>query len=171
MLIFLTASAGVVTCGGRHSYLTRCTCRQTDLSLHYFRTSSPTNSHFRIFVLSSPNNCLRRATRRTPRKRFLTPSLSIKDLPTGITMASTPTKSDFPKFLDGDVLILISTTQYYKLHSQVLSAHSSFFANEIATKPGPRLNAQARREHAATYRFEFQPSNKEGDFGQLVRAV
>jgi hypothetical protein len=85
-------------------------------------------------------------------------------------MAS-PVKSDFPKFLDGDVLLIISPTQYYKLHSQVLSTHSTFFAESIATKPGPKLNAQARREHAAAYRFEFQPGGVPGKFGEFLRVV
>ncbi|OAP57108.1 hypothetical protein AYL99_09221 [Fonsecaea erecta] len=83
-------------------------------------------------------------------------------------MAS-PSKSDFPKFLDGDVLIIISSTQVYKLHSQVLSAHSSFFAQQIAAKPGPRLNAQARRDNAVAYRFEFKRSPAENKFGEFVR--
>ncbi|KIW97107.1 uncharacterized protein Z519_02499 [Cladophialophora bantiana CBS 173.52] len=83
-------------------------------------------------------------------------------------MAS-PTRSDFPKFLDGDVLIIISTTQYYKLHSQVLSAHSSFFADQIGSEPGPRLTAQARRDNAAAYRFEFKRSPVENQFGGFTR--
>ncbi len=83
---------------------------------------------------------------------------------------ATPLKSTFPHFVDGDVLIIISTTQHYKLHSQVLSAHSSFFANEFTSNPGPRLNAAARRESHATYRFEFHRPT-DGSFGQFVRAV
>ncbi|KAI1618002.1 hypothetical protein EDD37DRAFT_251315 [Exophiala viscosa] len=84
-------------------------------------------------------------------------------------MASLPT-SDFPKFIDGDVLLIISTTQYYKLHSQVLQAHSPMFAQEMTTRPGPRLNAQARRENAAAYRFELvkKPGDDE-DPGQFLR--
>ncbi|KIW10331.1 hypothetical protein PV08_11293 [Exophiala spinifera] len=70
-------------------------------------------------------------------------------------MAGSSTQA-FPKFGDGDVLLIISTTQYYKLHSQVLSTHSQWFAEQIAAKPAPRLNAQARRENAAAYRFELQ---------------
>ncbi|KAK4936316.1 hypothetical protein LTR10_022793 [Elasticomyces elasticus] len=84
-------------------------------------------------------------------------------------MESPPT-SAFPKFVDGDVLIIISTTQYYKLHSQVLQAHSPMFAQEMKNNPGPRLNAQARRENAAAYRFELarEPGNLESP-GQFLR--
>ncbi|EXJ83915.1 hypothetical protein A1O1_07544 [Capronia coronata CBS 617.96] len=83
-------------------------------------------------------------------------------------MAST-VKSGFPQFLDGDVLLIVSTTQQYKLHSQVLSTHSAFFADAIAAKPGPRLNAQARRDRAAAYRFEYVASSEKGEPGQWVR--
>ncbi|KAJ9612245.1 hypothetical protein H2200_003842 [Cladophialophora chaetospira] len=80
-----------------------------------------------------------------------------------------PPKSTFPHFGDGDVLIIISTTQYYKLHSQVLSAHSSYFADHFTTNPGPRLNAAARRENLPAYRFEFKRPT-DGSFGEFVRA-
>ncbi|OQV02088.1 hypothetical protein CLAIMM_07338 [Cladophialophora immunda] len=83
-------------------------------------------------------------------------------------MAS-PSKSDFPRFLDGDVLVVISPTQIYKLHSQVLAAHSSVFAEDIASNPGPRLNAQARRDNAVAYRFEFKRALEENQFGEFVR--
>ena len=83
----------------------------------------------------------------------------------------TSPKSDFPNFVDGDVLLVISTTQYYKLHSQVLCAHSNFFHEQISAKPGARLNAQARRENAAAYRFEWLQSHQQNDFGQFIRQV
>ncbi|ETI23370.1 hypothetical protein G647_05171 [Cladophialophora carrionii CBS 160.54] len=78
-------------------------------------------------------------------------------------------KSAFPHFVDGDVLIVISTTQHYKLHSQVLSAHSTYFADHFASRPGPRLNAQARRENLPAYHFEFKRA-PDGEFGEFVRA-
>lgn len=84
-------------------------------------------------------------------------------------MAS-PVKSDFPKFVDGDVLVIISTTQYYKLHSQVLQTHSRVFADQFTANPGPRLNAQARRENAAAYRFELAKPT-EDSAGQFLRIV
>ncbi|KIX98161.1 uncharacterized protein Z520_06241 [Fonsecaea multimorphosa CBS 102226] len=83
-------------------------------------------------------------------------------------MAS-PTRSDFPKFLDGDVLIIISPSQVYKLHSQVLTTHSTVFAEQIAAQPAPRLNAQARRDNAAAYRFEFKRSSDEDQSGEFIR--
>ena len=84
-------------------------------------------------------------------------------------MAS-PIKSAFPHFVDGDVLIVVSTTQYYKLHSQVLCAHSTYFSEQITSEPPPRLNAQARRENLPACRFEFKRS-QDGSFGEFVRVV
>ncbi|EXJ62782.1 hypothetical protein A1O7_03221 [Cladophialophora yegresii CBS 114405] len=78
-------------------------------------------------------------------------------------------KSAFPHFVDGDVLIIISSTQHYKLHSQVLAAHSTYFADHFASRPGPRLNAQARRENLPAYHFEFKHA-ADGSFGEFVRA-
>lgn len=84
---------------------------------------------------------------------------------------ATPTKSEFPHFVDGDILVVISTTQYYKLHSQVLSAHSTYFADQITNKPGPRLTAAARRENHPAYRFEFKRGAGDGGFGEFIRVV
>jgi hypothetical protein len=78
--------------------------------------------------------------------------------------------SGFPHFIDGDVLIVISTTQWYQLHLGVLTARSPYFANQIATKPGARLNAAAIKDHAAPYRFDFQRGN-DGNFGEFVHKV
>ncbi|KAL2432447.1 hypothetical protein ABEF95_010998 [Exophiala dermatitidis] len=83
-------------------------------------------------------------------------------------MASAP-KSKFPEYLDGDVLLILSSTQQFKLHSQVLSTHSTFFAQEIAAKPAARLTAQARRDHAAAYRFEYAPTSQPDGIGKWVR--
>lgn len=85
-------------------------------------------------------------------------------------MAASSTQA-FPKFGDGDVLLIVSTTQYYKLHSQVLSTHSQWFADQIAAKAPPRLNPQARRENAASYRFELQHLPGEEGPGRFIRIV
>ena len=85
-------------------------------------------------------------------------------------MAS-PSKAGFPKFVDGDVLVIVSTTQYYKLHSQVLTTHSPWFAEQLAAKPPPRLNPQARRENAAAFRFELHRAPGEEGPGQFIRIV
>ncbi|KAK5554693.1 hypothetical protein LTR46_007419 [Exophiala xenobiotica] len=83
-------------------------------------------------------------------------------------MAS-PSKAGFPKFVDGDVLVIVSTTQYYKLHSQVLTTHSPWFAEQLAAKPPPRLNPQARRENAAAFRFELHRAPGGEGPGQFIR--
>ena len=83
---------------------------------------------------------------------------------------SSPKQSIFPHFLDGDVIIVVSTTQYYKLHSQVLASHSTYFSDHFVRNPGPRLNAQARRDNLAAYRFEFSRP-LDNSFGEFIRVV
>ncbi|KEF61193.1 uncharacterized protein A1O9_02758 [Exophiala aquamarina CBS 119918] len=78
-------------------------------------------------------------------------------------------KSEFPKFIDGDVLVIISTTQMYRLHHQILESHSTYFKNAIAKQPGACLNAQARRDNAPAYRFEWLPGTTSGTVGRFVR--
>lgn len=80
-------------------------------------------------------------------------------------------KSEFPKFIDGDVLVIVSTTQIYRLHHQILESHSTFFKEEIAKYPGARLTAQARRENAPAYRFEWLSDAADGKIGRFVRIV
>lgn len=80
-------------------------------------------------------------------------------------------RSEFPKFIDGNVFILVSTTQTYRLHQQVLESHSPFFRREIAKYPGAHLNAQARRDNAAAYHFEWFDETPDSENGRFVRIV
>jgi len=59
----------------------------------------------------------------------------------------------------------------YRLHHQILASHSTFFRKAIATQPGARLNAQARRENAPAYRFEWSPKTTNVTTGKFVRIV
>ncbi|KAK5064654.1 hypothetical protein LTR84_000488 [Exophiala bonariae] len=82
---------------------------------------------------------------------------------------TTSEQSEFPKFRDGNVFIMISTTQTYRLHQQVLESHSTFFKKEIAKYPGAHLNAAARRNNAPQYHFEWLEATSDNDNGRFVR--
>jgi hypothetical protein len=62
--------------------------------------------------------------------------------------------SEFPRFRDGDVLVHLSPTIFYKLHSQVLKRSSSVLEAELS-HGGAQLTAKARRDGFARYRFEL----------------
>lgn len=82
-----------------------------------------------------------------------------------------PVEKDFPQCADGDVVILLSTMQTYKLHSQVLSRASTFFAEQLS-QPAAPLTYKARREGAGSYHFELTVPLKFGDvFGRLEQRV
>lgn len=80
-------------------------------------------------------------------------------------------KSEFPRFLDGNVFIMVSTTQTYRLHQQVLESHSTFFRKEIARYPGAHLNAAAKRNNAPQFHFEWLEDASDDDNGRFVRLV
>jgi hypothetical protein len=85
---------------------------------------------------------------------------------------ATPTRNNFPHYTNGDVLLIISTTQYYRLHSQVLCTHSDFFRESIASTPLAKLSATARRENLPAARFEFHRKGEGfGSFTRIVRIV
>src|SRR5690348_6189740 len=84
---------------------------------------------------------------------------------------ATSEMSEFPKFLDGNVFIMVSTTQTYRLHQQVLESHSPFFKKEIAKYPGAHLNAAARRANAPQFHFEWLEPPSDNENGRFVRLV
>jgi hypothetical protein len=65
-----------------------------------------------------------------------------------------PRLDDFPKYKDGDVSIVISSTRVYQLHSTILKRNSPYFERELQS-PGARLTSKARQEGLAAYRFEL----------------
>lgn len=78
--------------------------------------------------------------------------------------------SGFPKFLDGDVSIVLSPTKIYQLHSSRLRRHSLFFSRALDARPGPQLTTQVRQEGQATYRFHLA-KNDPDDVGTFIRKV
>jgi hypothetical protein len=78
--------------------------------------------------------------------------------------------SDFPKFKDGDVCIVISASRIYQLHSHTLRRLSPYFSRELGLFPGAKLTAAAKRDGATPYRFELNRNDPE-DIGCLIRIV
>ena len=74
----------------------------------------------------------------------------------------------FPKYADGEVSIMVTATKSYQLHASVLKRNSPFFAKQLVDPP--RLNAKARQEHLAAYRFELHGVGPQG-IGHFVRKV
>jgi hypothetical protein len=75
-------------------------------------------------------------------------------------------EKDFPICADGDVAILLSPMKAYKLHSQVLSRFSTYFAEQLSSDPA-FISAKARREGAASYHFELTMTFTGDSFGRL----
>ena len=80
--------------------------------------------------------------------------------------------SDFPKYDDGDVVIVVSSSKTYQLHASVLRRNSPFFAVHLDRFPGVDLLPQAKRDGiTARYRFELTKSNGGNDVGTFERRV
>ena len=91
----------------------------------------------------------------------------------------------FPNYKDADVSIKIDPFEEYRLHSQVLRFHSSFFANEFEKNPCIPSAKNARSGQTVLAFFEWVPSddttNKQSqidqvrswddELGQFVRVV
>ena len=90
--------------------------------------------------------------------------------------------SVFPTFSDGDVLICLSPTVTYKLHSSILRQHSRLLRDMLQKEAATKLSAQSRREGVAIqYRLEYLstdecrnhniPVQDDNDAGILVSRV
>ena len=81
--------------------------------------------------------------------------------------------SDFPKFSDGDVQIVISSTKIYQLHSATLRRASPFFAYLLDCEPPADLCSPARKAgRSVRYRFELsRPAAHESGVGVFQRTV
>ena len=80
-----------------------------------------------------------------------------------------PRVDDYPKYSDGDVSIVISSTRIYQLHSAILKRNSPYFERELQ-QPGARLTSKARQEGLAAYRFELLAQGPH-DIGYFERKV
>jgi hypothetical protein len=82
---------------------------------------------------------------------------------------NTPRMEQFPKYNDGDVSIVVSSTRIYQLHSSVLRRNSPYFEEALRNR-GARLTSTARQEGLAAYRFELVTRGP-GDNGYFERKV
>jgi hypothetical protein len=81
--------------------------------------------------------------------------------------------SEFPRFSDGDVQIVISSTKIYQLHSATLRRASPFFACLLDSDPPIDLCSPARKiGRTVRYRFELtRPVGSGGGIGVFERRV
>lgn len=78
----------------------------------------------------------------------------------------------FPRFEDGDVLILLSPTRQYSLHSRTLSLHSSWFKDHLLEETAAQLASKFKRDRGAIrWRFDLQLPEARGGVGRLVPQV
>ena len=64
--------------------------------------------------------------------------------------------SQFPRFSDGDVQVVVGPSQLYQLHSTILRRASPFFAQLLDCEPATELCAPARKAgRSVRYRFEL----------------
>jgi hypothetical protein len=83
--------------------------------------------------------------------------------------------SEFPKFSDGDVQVLISSTKTYQLHSATLRRASPFFTYLLDSEAPADLCSPARKAgRSVRYRFELArpvaPGSGVGVFQRTVGA-
>ena len=80
-------------------------------------------------------------------------------------------ESRFPKFADGDVLIVLSSTRTYYLHSGVLRRNSTTFAKLLDESLAAVLSSKAKKEGVAIrFRLDLTgvSGNAPGHFMQRV---
>lgn len=80
-------------------------------------------------------------------------------------------ESVFPKFVDGDVLIILSSSRTYYLHSGVLRRNSTTFAKLLDESHAAVLSSKAKKEGVTT-RFRLDLTGVNGNVpGRFVRRV
>jgi hypothetical protein len=73
------------------------------------------------------------------------------------------TKSGFPVFPDGDVIIFITTGRVYQLHSSTLRRHSPFFKENLTEERAAQLLPKARKEGVVTrFRLDLTKTSEDG---------
>lgn len=82
-------------------------------------------------------------------------------------------ENEFPRFNDGDVLVVLSQSRQYQLHSRTLRLHSAFFRRLLTEERATKLSSKARKEGVtATYRVELRLDNGiDETHGKLVLRV
>ena len=74
-----------------------------------------------------------------------------------------PTKSGFPVFPDGDVIVFITTGRVYQLHSSTLRRHSPFFKENLTEEHAAQLLPKAKKEGIVTrFRLDLTKTSDDG---------
>lgn len=72
-------------------------------------------------------------------------------------------EGDFPNYKDSDVLIVLSQTRQYRLHSHILRLHSDFFKEALTEDRAAQLSSRARKEgKAVRYRLDLELDERDG---------
>lgn len=89
-------------------------------------------------------------------------------------ITSIMTKNDFPKYNDGDTLVVISPDQQYQLHAATLRNSSGYFRDELTEENAVQLAAKAKKNGIKIrWRLELDlPTDLGGtEVGELARRV
>ena len=90
--------------------------------------------------------------------------------PTGTPETSFVSGLDFD---DGDVMIVLSATVRYKVHSSVLKSHSRLFRSLLTSGNAAELSGKSKQRTNMRYRLELveRPQNDEAGAGVLELIV
>ena len=78
--------------------------------------------------------------------------------------------SKFPKFHDGDVMIVLSGGRVYQLHANILRHSSELFARLLPEEHGVTLSSKAKRE-GMTIRYRLDWVSDGTESGHFVHRV
>lgn len=79
-------------------------------------------------------------------------------------------ESNFPKFHDGDVMIVLSGGRVYQLHASVLRHSSELFARLLLEEYGVILSSRAKKE-GMTIRYRLDWVGDGTETGHFVHRV
>jgi hypothetical protein len=65
--------------------------------------------------------------------------------------------SEFPKYSDGDVIIMFTSNRVYQLHAHMLRSRSSFFNTLLHPSNAREIIGKASKKTPVRYRVEYVP--------------
>lgn len=78
--------------------------------------------------------------------------------------------SDFPKFADGDVVVVLTSGKAYQLHATVMRRNSTLFAEMLTENRAAQLLPKAKKE-GVTVRYRMELSKTVGVYGTFEMKV
>ena len=79
--------------------------------------------------------------------------------------------NEFPTFHDGDVLICLTESRQYKLHSRTLRMHSDYFRRQLTDSTAAQLTNKAKRESAPRWRLDLCLNDTDSSTGEFIVQV